>query len=471
MDVTKFNLLGEEINVKDEIARKGFLKNKKIICYGDSTAALPNSYINKLITNYNIDITNNAISGHSLVEDYTTILADEFANYDIVILNYGINDWLGSASLRVAYESTNIGFLTALDKVLQHISEKDKLGFVILPWYCVNNSFSYGINSVLCTLDGYIDGAIDICNKYKFPYINLWKSSGINSYNYNRLMEDSGNIFVHALEPVITRVADLIYNGCINNGKCFENLFDNTIMFLKNGYENYNEIETSINSLTNKVTSGYNIRSFNNINPITSPFGFNDEDDFLIVSGCLVFLSDISMYIGRQGGNETLIKYISTNDFKHSVGHFRFSIPLKEFYNNKIYFKIQTRENENGCYLLGTHFYTTKTPTESFFSDGSSVPYTLKQGSIANFSSIKKATFLRNGFIVPNVAISNITQGTVLTLKDHPRTALDYVLTSNKNGGNYGGNVAFLYASGDLTYQFNSEDLYISSFFVETCII
>lgn len=464
MDASKFNLLGEEINIKDVVARKGFLKGKKIVCYGDSTAANDGSYINKLISDYNLNIDNKAIGGHSLVGDYNDLLQADFSNYDYVILNYGINDWQASAPLRFAYQyDDKIGFLDALENILEKISNQNKVAFIILPWFCVRDSFENNINECLCTIDGYIDNAIDVINKFHFPYINLWKSSGINKYNYKSLMENSGDIYVHAIEPITTYVADMIFNGCINNGKCHSKKYNNTLCFINNGFNSYDEITTSLGGYSNKPYSGFNLHSHNDINVISSKFYGNFENDFITIEGVLTFTGNLALFF-----DDTLIRYLSPNTWRYGQGFFSFSIDTSIFKNKKLFFKVQSDKNGYGGYLMGTHIYTDNSPLELFFSDETKIPFITSKELLNN---IEEAVFFKNGFLIKGFTVKNVNAETFGTVKETPKNAVKLFPCNYKNANDYKSLYVSLYANREMTFSGNASELYIPNIFVETSIV
>lgn len=77
---------------------EGWLKNKKIVVYGDSTTQIDNSYIKKL-SDYGAIITNRGVYGTAIVtnNDKTGAIdlipaATDLDDFDYIFMCYGAND-------------------------------------------------------------------------------------------------------------------------------------------------------------------------------------------------------------------------------------------------------------------------------------------------------------------------------------------------------------------------------------------
>lgn len=409
-NVSIFNLDGEEIHVKDTIARKGFFRGLKCVCYGDSTANLENSYINKLINNYNVDIDNKSVSGTSLTAELSRLLQENIDSYDVVIINYGINDWQASVPLYSAYGVSNgqnvKGFVESYAELIDYILSKGKTPFAILPWYVYSENFkpTGTINNTFCDMAGYIDETIDMLEKKSINYINLYTSAGVNEKNFKTML-DGTDVWVHGTDKLNCTVAELLYIGIFNNGKCHNCTYENIIPFTDNGFNNQDEIDNSLAGLKYKTFYGQNFVASSNNNPKSMGMS-GDNEDYLTIRGVFIFTdtTGFATYSITNNQFKTWV-YYDKNTWRYDNGLFRFSIPLKNL--GKFYFSLQA-PNTYGFFFLGTTFYTDKAPLKLYFQDGTEQPVTLEKNVIFSTNS-KKPTVLfnKNGYSISQFSVSH----------------------------------------------------------------
>lgn len=410
-NVSIFNLDGEEIHVKDTIARKGFFRGLKCVCYGDSTAQMENSYINKLINIYNVDIDNKALGGSSLTSELSRLLQENIDSYDVVIINYGINDWQASVPLYSAYGVSNgqnvKGFIESYKELVDYIISKGKTPFAILPWYVYSNNFqpTGTINNTFCDIAGYIDETIDMLEKKSVNYINLYTCAGVNEKNFKTML-DGTDIWVHGTDKLNSIVAELIYNGIFNNGRCHNCTYANIIPVTNNGFSSQEDIDNSLEGLKYKVFYGQNFVSSSGKNPQSMVLS-GDDDDYLTIRGVFIF-NDVSAFATYSLTNNQFKSwvYYNKNTWRYDNGLSRFSIPLKNL--GKFYFSLQAPETF-GFYFLGTTFYTNKSPLKLYLQDGSEMPVTLKNNVKFSENSKKPTvTFNKNGYSISQFSVSHV---------------------------------------------------------------
>lgn len=373
--VANFNLLGEDIEVEDTLSRKSIFRDKKWICFGDSTAAYPGTYINKLIENYKCNIDNQAVGGTSLVTSLPIIQAKDISEYDGVIINFGINDWQASVPLWFAYGST-LGFIDALETLLDWITVQGKQAFVIFPWWCKSKYSPNGINDALCDLPGYIDYGIDTCKSRGVPYLNLYTYAGINEGNYKLMMEDSGDIYVHGLDPVNEFVAAGLFRGDRCNGKCHPATYKFEPCLYDNNLDSIEGRNAAISTLTNKAYNGQLIATDQGKNVKTCTIS-PGAGEWMTVSGIMVVLGVFNISVYGETSGYKLIRRIDSESYRYGYGKFRFSFKLPK--GERFYFAVQAEANKPGTFLIGTEFFTDREPVLLSLPDFVDAPLTLSE--------------------------------------------------------------------------------------------
>lgn len=373
--VANFNLLGENIEVEDTLARKSIFREKKWVCFGDSTAANPGTYINKLIENYKCDIDNQAVGGTSLVASLPIIQAKDISGYDGVIINFGINDWQASAPLWFAYGST-LGFIDTLETLLNWITVQGKQVFVIFPWWCRSKNFPNEINEALCDLPGYIDYGIDVCEKLGVPYLNLYTYAGINEGNYKLMMEDSGDIYVHGLDPVNEFVAAGLFRGDRCNGKCHSARYKFEPCLYDNSLDNIEGRDTGIAGLTNKAYNGQFIVA--NQGKTVKTCTINPgAGECVTVTGIMVVTGIFNLAMVGEKSDYKIIRRIDSETWRYGSGKFRFSFKVPN--GERFYFAVQVGADKPGAFLIGTEFFTDREPVTLSLPNFVDAPLTLSE--------------------------------------------------------------------------------------------
>lgn len=214
----------ETFDVMDENAC--YLYGKHIVAYGDSTGASPYNYVNKLINDYGLDITNRCVGGSLATKDYTdmpagkTIIpaATDLNNFDICLIIYSINDWQMSMFMP--------DYALAYETICGKFNDLDCEPIFIFPWYChrsfdVAPSYSWtsDANRLGIDLCNYVDTAIDVVSSHGFKYINMYTASGVNQDNYTHWLTNDSGIYVHANTALADRACRTIMANTFNNGK------------------------------------------------------------------------------------------------------------------------------------------------------------------------------------------------------------------------------------------------------------
>lgn len=238
MDVSKFNILGEEIDIKDTIARESWLRNKKIVVYGDSTTQINNSYIKKL-SSYGAIITNRGVSGTGIVHDNNNHgmidlipYATDLDNFDYIFMCYGTNDiggWYDSYPGTIGLEKSSnyIGYI--LDTVFSYLQSKKCHPVFILPAIIHNDEWnSFQTNSYTgSSQDFYNDTVISYCEKYHIEYFNLFTLCPVNNSNYqNYYMNESNGYWIHPNDRLNTIIFNHIISRHSNNGRCYPDVWE-----------------------------------------------------------------------------------------------------------------------------------------------------------------------------------------------------------------------------------------------------
>ena len=360
--VANFNLLGDDIEVEDTLSRKSIFRDKKWVCFGDSTAANPGTYINKLIENYKCNIDNQAVGGTSLVASLPIIQAKDISVYDGVIINFGINDWQASVPLWFAYGST-LGFIDTLETLLDWITVQGKQAFVIFPWWCRSKNCPNEINEALCDLPGYID-------------YGLYTYAGINEGNYKFMMEDSGDIYVHGLDPVNEFVAAGLFRGDRCNGKCHPATYKFEPCLYDNSLDSIEGRDTGIAGLNNKAYNGQFIVA-NQGKTVKTCTISPGAGEWLTVSGIMVVTGIFNLVIYGETSGYKIIRRIDSETWRYGAGKFRFSFKLPK--GERFYFAVQVGTDKPGTFLIGTEFFTDREPVLLSLPDFVDAPLTLSE--------------------------------------------------------------------------------------------
>ena len=378
--VANFNLLGEDIEVEDTLSRKSIFRDKKWVCFGDSTAAEPGTYINKLIDKYNCNISNQAVSGTSLVASLSIIQAKDITEYDGVIINFGINDWQASAPLWFVY-GNKLGFIDSLETLLDWITNQGKQAFVIFPWWCHSAKFTNEINEALCDLAGYIDCGIEVCEKRGVQYLNLYTYSGINETNYKHMLSGSSEgIYVHALDHVNEFIAAGIFNGDKCNGKCHTAKYKFEPCLYDNAVNSLSEHATTVADINNAAYNGQLIVA--NIGKTVKTCTINTggmakSGEWVTVSGVMILAGIFNFSIVGETTGYKVVRRIEKDTWRYGTGKFRFSFKIPN--GERFYIGIEIGSDKPGVFLVNTEFFTDNEPVFLSLPEFANEPLTLSE--------------------------------------------------------------------------------------------
>lgn len=241
-DGTLADLINQD--VFNSISAQNIFNNKKIVCYGDSTGALPNSAFNRLADKLtNSSVINKCVSGASITPIYSNNIVDQISpadlqSTDIVLIAGGINDWQNSATLN------NIDTYTT--EIINTINNANKNILIIwlLPFFSYR-SFPQGvnINNVGLDITDYNAEIAEVCNRLGVSVIDQYSLSGCNINNYATLLEQSGDtgIYVHPTYAFGDRLADII--------------IAETLQGVSKNNNSYNTIVPQYTFYTNNITT------------------------------------------------------------------------------------------------------------------------------------------------------------------------------------------------------------------------
>lgn len=233
-EVKSFNILGEIVDVKDAIARKHWLRDKKVVVYGDSTTQIENSYIKKL-TDFGAIITNRGVSGTAIVHNNNSTgaidlipNAADLNSFDYIFMCYGANE-LGGWHYNYPGAAGMKGSTNDIDYCLNAIftflmNKKCHPVFVLPPIVHQDSWGASQANSYTgSTQDAFNDMVIGYCEKYHIEYFNLFTLCPVNHYNYTEyyLNDNSDGIWIHPNDRLNTIIFNQIIARNSNNGRCF----------------------------------------------------------------------------------------------------------------------------------------------------------------------------------------------------------------------------------------------------------
>lgn len=262
-DVTNFNVLGETINVKDSVAREyNWLYGKKIVVYGDSTAATLNNYWTTLSEMYpgSFTLTNRAVGGTTLTNrganNGVTLIgrANDLDNFDLMFVCYGTNEWQAGHSQ--IYGTTNMFVDYCVREIVRKVQSTNNPPKLIF----VTPFFSYRVwgNNVNINPSGnmlinYNKAICDTAAQCGCEYIDFYTTSGCNINNYDVLLsDDSGGIFVHETKEFSKTLAHIIWDRVSNT---------NVDIYPDNGLNMFNYSDFNPNGITaaelGTVMTGY----------------------------------------------------------------------------------------------------------------------------------------------------------------------------------------------------------------------
>lgn len=191
-----------------------------------ATSQPSKAWVNKVRLKNNWNCTNKGVGGQGYLyptgspsrAGYEYIDTLSFTDYDLVTIDYGINDWKGNqivGSYTDEVDTTQNTVCGALKHIIEHIMDsnpKCKI-VVILPFNAWGYSFNYGDKSTNYglgyefsnsgTLESFVQKIIEVCDYYCVEYIDETHYSVINRANLPDLLLDG----VHPSEDCHTLIA------------------------------------------------------------------------------------------------------------------------------------------------------------------------------------------------------------------------------------------------------------------------
>lgn len=213
---------------------EGWLKNKKIVVYGDSTTQIENSYIKKL-SDYGAIITNRGVYGTAIVtnNDKTGAIdlipkAEDLNDFDYIFMCYGAND-LGGWDYNFPFETsieTSDNYLNyCLETIFKFLKTKTCYPIFILPPIVHQDSWGKAQTNAYngSTQDLFNDTVVAICEQYHIEYFNLFTLCPVNheNYTYWYLQDNTQGIWIHPNNRLNTVIFNQILTRNSNNGYCY----------------------------------------------------------------------------------------------------------------------------------------------------------------------------------------------------------------------------------------------------------
>lgn len=213
---------------------EGWLKNKKIVVYGDSTTQIENSYIKKL-SDYGAIITNRGVYGTAIVtnNDKTGAIdlipkAEDLNDFDYIFMCYGAND-LGGWDYNFPFEEsieTSDNYLNyCLKTIFEFLKTKTCYPIFILPPIVHQDSWGEAQTNAYngSTQDLFNDTVVAICEQYHIEYFNLFTLCPVNhkNYTYWYLQDNTQGIWIHPNNRLNTVIFNQILSRNSNNGYCY----------------------------------------------------------------------------------------------------------------------------------------------------------------------------------------------------------------------------------------------------------
>lgn len=233
-EVKSFNILGQIIDVKDVVARKHWLRDKKVVVYGDSTTQIENSYIKKL-SDFGAIVTNRGVSGTAIIHDNNSTgaidlipNAADLNNFDYIFMCYGANElggwhynYPGAAGMQGSTNDINY----CLNAIFTFLMNKKCVPVFVLPPIVHQESWgtSQANGYTGSTQDAFNDMVIGYCEKYNIEYFNLFTLCPVNHLNYTKyyLNDNSNGIWIHPNDLLNTIIFNQIISRNSNNGRCY----------------------------------------------------------------------------------------------------------------------------------------------------------------------------------------------------------------------------------------------------------
>lgn len=214
---------GDIDKLNDDIKEAySFFRNKKVVVYGDSTAALSNSYINQLASSgICSQLSNRAVSGTMMNVGNNSGVSlingsSDLPSFDAIVLCYGTNEWQSSR--------TPAQLRSDVDAIINAIRGKNSLISILFvtPAYSFKNfgNDEANINDCGLYLGDVNSVIINRCGEYNIPSVNFYTLSSCNKFNYTAKLDPSmsdPNIYVHPNTTFATELMNILTKGAKNH--------------------------------------------------------------------------------------------------------------------------------------------------------------------------------------------------------------------------------------------------------------
>lgn len=225
---TRMNEAESDIDTLNNDIKEAYslFRNKRVVVYGDSTAALDNSYINQLRTSgICSQLVNRAVSGTlmNVGENNGTSLinsSSDLASYDIIVLCYGTNEWQASR--------TPAQLRGDVDSIINAIRTKNSLISILFvtPPYSYKNFGNSEPNINDCGLYlGDVNAVIvNRCQEYSIPSVDFYTLSSCNKFNYTAKLDPSisdPSVYVHPNTNFATELMNILTKGAKNSDNTY----------------------------------------------------------------------------------------------------------------------------------------------------------------------------------------------------------------------------------------------------------
>lgn len=293
-----------------------WLRNKKIVAYGDSSGTTTNNFVEMLRDTYNLDITNRCLGGSTLSQlrpgvnpdfesnsGYQRITtAGDLNTFDYLFIVYTINDWQTYQQIYSNSYNDVYSYEYCVEQIIRTVNTTApncKIVF-IFPWFCYRNNFDMGVvppNG--CTIDAYIDCAISICEKYSIDYINMYNIAGVNAQNYNTFLRNDSGVYVHANQNLAEIACNAVLMKNINTGYCHQNTWSNNLIDAYPGNLSVNP--TEVMNLGGKIGT-YPARKFSNVGNCTQLMSVSNDNNVLVrLSGYALQQVTVRFFTSKNG--------------------------------------------------------------------------------------------------------------------------------------------------------------------------
>lgn len=166
------------------------LKGKKYYAFGDSIVMNQKTrrgYVTEMVERYGLVASNFGYSGHTLVQDYSTLSAKDFSDVAVVTIAYGVNDCRIGDPLGTADSTEVTTFAGALNSLLAKIYTDNPKCYVLvltpIQRLLVNGLGSFNENKNGDTLYDFADMCIEVAGRNSTRSIDLFRNCGLNQHN------------------------------------------------------------------------------------------------------------------------------------------------------------------------------------------------------------------------------------------------------------------------------------------------